>query len=356
MSVMLAATLRSRGTPAVHVFADTVIATDDRFGNARPDRDRTREQADGTRPAASRRRQDGGHDRLHRRRARWPHDHARPRRLRLQRDPPRRGARCRRSSDLDRCAGRALRRSAPGARCARRSRASATTRRRSWPISARRCSTRAPSAPRSRSISRSASSRHLRPTSRARWSSARHPTTQIKAVTAMKGLMMLTIDVPELEDLAGAAAAVFGALHDDRVEIVPRRQASSRRRMTYLVDAAVGRRLRDDCRERIETRSTTSRRRSAATRMSPWSPPSARARPTSRPRSARCGASCAGPGFRCSASSQQTSNVALVVVVPAHAREQAVEAVHDAFIGPQPASAGSAPAPHRMQRESLRVG
>ena len=45
MSVMMAATLRSRGTPAVHVFADSVIATDDRFGAARPDRDRTRVQA-----------------------------------------------------------------------------------------------------------------------------------------------------------------------------------------------------------------------------------------------------------------------------------------------------------------------
>src|SRR5690606_30044311 len=38
MSVLLAATLRGRGTPAVHVFADQVIATDSRFGNARPDR------------------------------------------------------------------------------------------------------------------------------------------------------------------------------------------------------------------------------------------------------------------------------------------------------------------------------
>jgi aspartate kinase len=45
MSVIMAALLRSRGTPAVHVFADTVIATDDRFGNARPDRERTRAQA-----------------------------------------------------------------------------------------------------------------------------------------------------------------------------------------------------------------------------------------------------------------------------------------------------------------------
>src|SRR5215213_6756489 len=45
MSIMLAATLRSRGTPAVHVFADRVIATDNRYGNARPDRILTRELA-----------------------------------------------------------------------------------------------------------------------------------------------------------------------------------------------------------------------------------------------------------------------------------------------------------------------
>jgi aspartate kinase len=44
-SVLIAATLRGRGTPAVHLFADRVIGTDERFGGARPDRARTREQA-----------------------------------------------------------------------------------------------------------------------------------------------------------------------------------------------------------------------------------------------------------------------------------------------------------------------
>ena len=46
MSVLMAATLRSRGTGAAHVFADQVIATDGRHGSARPDRDRTREAAE----------------------------------------------------------------------------------------------------------------------------------------------------------------------------------------------------------------------------------------------------------------------------------------------------------------------
>jgi aspartate kinase len=45
MSVLLAATLRCRGVPAVHVWADRVIATDNRHGNARPDRVLTRELA-----------------------------------------------------------------------------------------------------------------------------------------------------------------------------------------------------------------------------------------------------------------------------------------------------------------------
>src|SRR5215216_1085372 len=49
----------------------------------------------------------------------------------------------------------------------------------------------------------------------------RHATgDRVKAVTAMKGLMLLTIDVPELEDLAGTASAVFGQLHGDRIEVV----------------------------------------------------------------------------------------------------------------------------------------
>jgi aspartate kinase len=46
MSVLLAATLRARGTAAAHLFADRLLATDDRFGGARPDRARTREQAE----------------------------------------------------------------------------------------------------------------------------------------------------------------------------------------------------------------------------------------------------------------------------------------------------------------------
>ncbi len=62
----------------------------------------------------------------------------------------------------------------------------------------------------------------------------------IKAVTALKGLLLLTIDVQEIEDLAGAAAGVFTTLHTDGAEVAFAAQASSRRRMTYLVDQVTG--------------------------------------------------------------------------------------------------------------------
>ena len=56
-------------------------------------------------------------------------------------------------------------------------------------------------------------------------------------------------------------------------------------------------------------------------------------------------------------SSQQTSNVALVVVVPASRAQQAVEVVHEAFIGSQAASArGRRPRRTRMIAESVQVG
>jgi aspartate kinase len=45
MSVVLAATLNAMGATATHVWADRVIATDERHGNARPNRARTRERA-----------------------------------------------------------------------------------------------------------------------------------------------------------------------------------------------------------------------------------------------------------------------------------------------------------------------
>jgi aspartate kinase len=63
---------------------------------------------------------------------------------------------------------------------------------------------------------------------------------RIKAVTALKGLILMTLDVPELEDLAAAASAVFRVMHEQGVEILHVSQASSRRRMTYILDAVTG--------------------------------------------------------------------------------------------------------------------
>ncbi|MBA2775228.1 MAG: aspartate kinase [Chloroflexia bacterium] len=66
------------------------------------------------------------------------------------------------------------------------------------------------------------------------------PSERIKAVTALKGLILMTLDVPELEDLAPAASAVFRVMHEKCVEILNVSQASSRRRMTYILDAVTG--------------------------------------------------------------------------------------------------------------------
>ena len=180
---------------------------------------------------------------------------------------------------------------------------------------------------------------------------------RIKAVTAMKGLMMLSIDVPELEDLAGAAASVFAQLHLDRVEIVHVAQASSRRRMTYLVDGgSTGRscaatvatldNVLDDfevdvaCNEDVAL--------IAAVGQGAADQPETLSKMMSVLRRA---------GIPVLGSTQQASNVALVVVVPANSALKAAEVVHEAFMGKQPASASERrPRRKRMQRESVRVG
>jgi aspartate kinase len=272
MTVMLAALLRAGGTPAVHVFADTVIGTDDRFGNARPDRDRTRAQA-----------QELAHfgaKVLH------------PRTIRpaVARDIP-----------------------------------------------VRILSTFAPTEP---------GTLVQRKTSDA----------SIKAVTAMKGLMMLSIDVPELEDLAGAAASVFQQLHVDRVEIVHVAQASSRRRMTYLVDAASA----GGCATTVQALDTALDDYEAAIACDEQVALVAAVGEGAADKPATLSKMMEvlrKAGVPVLGSSQQTSNVALVVVVPALRAQKAVEVVHEAFIGKQPASAsGRRPRRTRMQRESLRVG
>src|SRR5262245_46784635 len=233
MSVLMAATLRARGTPAVHVFADSVIGTDDRYGSARPDRARTREQADAiVRPLLDEGKTvimtgfiggapDGSTTTL----GRGGSDYsatllgaaldadevqiwtdvpgvlsADPRQVRDARVVPQ--VSYDEAQELAHFGAKVLhpRTIRPAV---------------SLDIPVRILSTFAPKEP-GTIVTRESSGE------------------AVKAVTAMKGLMLLNVDVPELEDLAGAAAATFKVLHDHRIEVVLASQGSSRRRMTYL--------------------------------------------------------------------------------------------------------------------------
>ncbi len=177
----------------------------------------------------------------------------------------------------------------------------------------------------------------------------------VKAVTAMKGLMLLTIDVPELEDLAAAAALVFGQLSLDRVEIVQVSQASSRRRMTYLVDGSAGgcsrvtRRIEDALRDSdASVGCTEDVAVVAAVGEGASAQPAALAKMLGLLDRA---------GVPVLASSQQANNVALVAAVPGRFAAKAVETLHEAFIGQQAASSKARrPRRSRLLGESVRVG
>jgi aspartate kinase len=184
------------------------------------------------------------------------------------------------------------------------------------------------------------------------------PEESVKAVTALTNLLLLTIDVPELEDLAAASAAVFGALHGDRIEVVAASQASSRRRMTYVVDASghggcarVKQRMAaalDEadvdaevgCEEDVSLVAAVGAGVAAA------------------PQTLSQLLSILGrAGVPVLSTNQQHSNVALTVAVPGRDAARAVLALHDAFIRPQPASSRSRrPRRSDMLAESLRVG
>ena len=117
-----------------------LVVTDSAFGEAAVDAAATNERvAAAWRCAAARR--DPGRDRVHRRRPRRPHHDARARRLRLHREPARRRARRRRRRDLDRRRRRALGAAGRQRPADTPCRASPTTRRRSSPATAARCST-----------------------------------------------------------------------------------------------------------------------------------------------------------------------------------------------------------------------
>ena len=176
----------------------------------------------------------------------------------------------------------------------------------------------------------------------------------LKAVTALRGLILLTVDVPELEDLAGAAAAAYGVIHQDGVEVAFASQGSSRRRMTYLIDAVTGcahlqSRLGETLRDFEADISCTEDVAVVAAVGA-----GAANRPGALARMLEVLGKADVPVL---GSSQQDSNVALIAAVPASHAERAVAAVHDAFIKPQVATART----RRGRRtsllaETIRVG
>jgi aspartate kinase len=178
---------------------------------------------------------------------------------------------------------------------------------------------------------------------------------RVKAVTALKGLIVLTLDVPELEDLASAASAVFRVMHEERIEIVAVSQSSSRRRMTYLIDAVLGGCARLQGRistelEDVEANVSCEENVAvvAAVGEGAASSPSSLARMLAVLHRAHV------PVL---ATTQQNSNAAMLVFVPEQDSDHAVQIVHDAFIRP-PTTRRRTGARRRseLMGESLRVG
>ena len=357
LSVLMAAVLRGQGTPAAHLFADRVVATDDRFGHARPDRARTRDQAEAlVRPLLAAGRTvvltgfvggtpDGSTTTL----GRGGSDYSATligaaldaAEVQIWTDVPGVLSADPRLVDDARVVPHVSYDEAQelahfGAKVLHpRTIRPAVAR----GIPVRILSTFAPDEP-GTLVTREAVG------------------DTVKAVTALKGLLLLTIDVPELEDLAGASAAVFGALHDDRVEIVAASQASSRRRMTYLVDATahggcarVRRRL-DAALDAAEIEAEVGCAEDVALVAAVGE--GAAAHPAALARVLDVLGRAAVPVL---SASQQSSNVALTAAVPATQAERAVRALHDAFIRPQPATArGRRPRRSELLAESVRVG
>lgn len=159
---------------------------------------------------------------------------------------------------------------------------------------------------------------------------------RMKAVTALRGLILLTLDVPELEDLAPAASAVFRLLHEERVEIVSVSQASSRRRMTFLVDAVIGGCARLQARleselDALEAEVTCNEDVAVVAAVGEGAANSVSAM-------SRMLSILHRNNVPVISSSQQTSNVAVLAVIAERAADRAVQALHDSFVRPVHAS------------------
>jgi aspartate kinase len=357
MSVLLAATLRARGTPAVHVWADQVIATDDRFGSARPDRARTRElTAAHVRPQLDAgctvvftgfigHAPDGATTTL----GRGGSDYSATLlgaaldadEVQIWTDvpgvlsaDPRQVAEARVVSGISYDEAQELAHFGAKVLHPRTIRPAV-----SLGIPVRILSTFAPEEP-GTLVTREA------------------PGESVKAITALTNLLLLTIDVPELEDLAAASAAVFGALHDDRIEVVAASQASSRRRMTYVVDASghggcsrVGKRMEAALRE-AEVEAEVGCTEEVALVAAVGAGAAAEPRTLSH-----LLATLGRAGIPVLSANQQHSNVALTVAIPAREAARAVQELHDTFIRPPAASSrGRRPRRSHLLAESLRVG
>ena len=357
MSVLLAAMLRSRGVPAVHVWADRVIATDNRYGNARPDRALTRELAaqevrphldasqtvvftgfigrapDGTTTTLGRGGSDYSATLLG---AALDADE-----VQIWTDVPGvLSADPRQVPDVRVVSGISYDEAQELAHFGAKVLHPRTIRPAvSLGIPVRILSTFLPDEP-GTLVTRDA------------------PEESVKAVTALNNLLLLTIDVPELEDLAAASAAVFGALHGDRIEVVAASQASSRRRMTYVVDASghggcarVKQRMVAAL-EAADVDAEVGCEEDVALVAAVGSGVAAAPQTLSQLLSVLGRA-----GVPVLSTNQQHSNVALTVSVPGRDAARAVLALHDAFIRPQPASSRSRrPRRSDMLAESLRVG
>lgn len=355
MAVMMAALLRSQDVPAAHVFADQVIATDDRFGNARPDAERTRIQAaavvrphlDAGRTVVMTGFIGGAPDGRTTTLGRGGSDYSATllgaaldaSEVQIWTDvpgvlsaDPRQVPEARVVPEISYEEAQELAHFGAKVLHPRTIRPAVS---RNIPV--RILSTFAPSEPGTLVQRESFEKR-------------------IKAVTAMKGLMMLSIDVPELEDLAGAAASVFQQLHVDRAEVVHVAQASSRRRMTYLVEGGSA----GSCAATVSTldgaladfEADVSCNDDVALIAVVGQGAADQPETLGKMMDVLRKASIPVLG-----SSQQSTNVALVVFVPASSAQRAVAVVHEAFIGQQAASMkGRRPRRTRMIAEPVRVG
>lgn len=177
---------------------------------------------------------------------------------------------------------------------------------------------------------------------------------RIKATTALKGLTMLTVDVPELEDLAGVSAAVFYQLHQDQVEIISVQQSSSRRSMTFILDTfgagcsvivskirmAIGDLEADiSCHDDVAVVAAVGEGSA-----------------NSSASLAQLLAVLSRASVPVLNASQQSSNAAMVVVVPEQSADRAVQVVHDGLIGSSRTSRRSGGRRRELIGEPHRVG